>query len=166
MENFAFIKKITESLEFEGNYLILTAADTYDVPSYFSDGNKNDESSTLYSYILCSICPVKMTKPALSYFITENRFRNVTPDWVVSSPQIGFLFPAFDGRQTNIYNALYYTKDISDSHEELTDALFKCDIPMPAASQKQVFDTILRDTVSEQCDLEVVKNVQEKAMYR
>ena len=54
---------IRESLVIEGNYMILLAADTYDVPSYSSDGARKDESQSVYSYILCSICPVKMRCP-------------------------------------------------------------------------------------------------------
>lgn len=157
-----FIGTVTSSLNIKGNYLVLIASDTYDVPSYSSDGVKKEDSTGLYSYILCSICPVKMTKSALGYFVSENKLKNLTPDWIISSPQIGFLFPTFDGRQTNIYNALYYTKDITDSHEELTDALFNSKIPMPAAEQKQLFGTILRDTVANECSLDVIKNVQEK----
>ncbi len=156
------ISIIKESLVFDGNYMILLTADTYDVPSYSSDGTKKDESTSVYSYILCSICPVKMTKPALSYYVPENRFKNVTPDWIISSPELGFLFPAFDGRTANIYNTLYYSKNISDNHGEVIEALFKSEPPMSAAEQKQSFQTLLHDTVSDACSYEVVKSVHEK----
>ena len=153
---------IRESLVIEGNYMILLAADTYDVPSYSSDGARKDESQSVYSYILCSICPVKMTRAALGYCLPENRFRNVTPDWVISAPEIGFLFPAFDGRTANIYDTLYYTRNTTDNHGELIESLFRAEVPMPAAEQKESFGTILRDTVSDECSYDVVCSVQEK----
>lgn len=131
------ISIIKESLVFDGNYMILLTADTYDVPSYSSDGTKKDESTSVYSYILCSICPVKMTKPALSYYVPENRFKNVTPDWIISSPELGFLFPAFDGRTANIYNTLYYSKNISVNHGEVIEALFKSEPPMSRQSKSK-----------------------------
>ena len=43
-----------------------------------------DASSEVFSYILCSICPVKMTQPALSYFASDNQLHNRTADWIVS----------------------------------------------------------------------------------
>ena len=153
---------IKDSLVIEGNYMIMLAADTYDVPSYSSDGSKKDESQSVYSYILCSICPVKMTRAALGYYLPENRFRNVTPDWVISAPELGFLFPAFDGRTANIYNTLCYTRNTSDNHGELIEALFKAEPPMPAAEQKDSFGAILRDAVSDECSYDVVCSVQEK----
>ena len=73
--------------------------------------------SEVFSYILCSVCPVKLTKPALSYYVQQNEFHNRTADWVVAPPELGFLFPAFDDRAANLYNALYYTKH-TEGHPE------------------------------------------------
>ena len=42
-----------------------------------------DASETVYSYILCSLCPVKETKPVLSYRVPENLFRNREVDWLL-----------------------------------------------------------------------------------
>ena len=156
------IDRIRASHQSEGNYVILLAADSYDVPAYGTDGHKKEDTANLYTYILCAVCPIKMTKSALGYRITENSLRNVTPDWLVSPPEIGFLFPAFDGRTANIYNTLFYTKDVADNHEALIASLFHSEAPMPAAEQKESFRTILRDTLGEDCSIEVVKTVQEQ----
>ena len=61
-----FYQKIIGSLEIEGNYMILLASDAYDVFTYRKDGAKDDESSEMFRYILCCVCPIKMAKPALS----------------------------------------------------------------------------------------------------
>lgn len=153
---------IRENHVSEGNYIILLAADSYDVPSYSSDGEKKNDSAEIYTYFLCAICPVKMTKSSLGYRMVEHQLRNNTPDWVIAPPQAAFLFPAFDGRTTNIYNALFYTRDVSDNREELVEALFKSSVPMPASEQKQAFDTLIRDTIAEDLSMEVVKTVQEQ----
>lgn len=158
----ALFDKVRETFVSEGNYLILVANDSYDVPSYGADGNKKEDGGNLYSYVLCAICPIKMTKSALGYRMTESVLRNVTPDWVIGSPEAGFLFPAFDGRQANIYNALYYTRSASDNREELIDALFRTEAPLPAAAQKQIFSNLFRDTVADACSMEVVRTVQEQ----
>lgn len=154
-----FYGRVIQALNMDGNYLILLAFDKYDVPFFTKDGDKQDDSSEVYSYFLCSICPVKQTKPALGYFVPENTFRNITADWVVSAPELGFLFPAFDDRSANIYSAVYYTRNTAENHPEFTDAVFKTEIPMPAAAQKETFQSILSDTVADDCSLDVVQAV-------
>lgn len=159
----AFFRKVIDHLSLEGNYLILLTHDTYDVPYRSADGEKQaDASSEAFSYILCSICPVKQTKPALSYYVRENQFGTLSPDWVVSPPELGFLFPAFDERSTNLYNALYYNRDTQENHREFTDAVFSSEIPMPAAAQKEAFQSILGDALAEACSYEVVQAVHEE----
>ena len=119
-----FFQRVIQSLSIEGNYLILLARDAYDVPFKGKDGDRFDEgSSEVFTYILCTICPVKQTKPALSYFPQENAFRTLGIDWVVAAPEAGFLFPAFDGRAANLYNALYYTKDITQNQDGLSNTV-------------------------------------------
>lgn len=159
----AFYERAIQSITLEGNYLIMLTCDTYDVPYRAKDGAVQGEaSSEVFHYILCSVCPVKLTKPALSYFVHENQFHSRQADWVVSAPEFGFLFPAFDDRSTNLYNALYYTKDTTQNHSEFVDAVFHSEIPMPAAVQKETFQTILGDVLAEDCSYEVVHAVNEQ----
>lgn len=159
----AFFQRTIQSLDLEGNYLILLAYDAYDVPYRSKDGERQDDaSSEVFSYILCSICPVKLTKAALSYFVYENKFRNLEADWVVAPPEAGFLFPAFDDRSTNLYNALYYTRDTGENHPNFVDAIFRSPAPMPAAVQMETFQTILGDTLSGDCNYQVVQAVHDR----
>ena len=76
-----FFRRVIQGLALEGNYLILLAHDAYDVPYRSRDGETQaDASSEVYSYILCSICPVKLTKPALSYHVHQPlQFRLLHP---------------------------------------------------------------------------------------
>ena len=162
LKNPDLIRKLYEtvigSLVMEGNYLILLAHDTYDVPTYTSDGERG-EATESFSYIVCCICPVKATRPALSYYVPGNCFRSIGADTMLSAPALGFVFPAFDDRAANVYKALYYTKDLSNSHDELADRLFRSPIPMPAAAQKTTFDGILEQSMAEDCSLRVVRSV-------
>ena len=157
----AFWQKVIDALNMEGNYMILLAYDSYDVFSYHKDGAKSEDSGEIFSYILCTICPVNMAKPSLSYYVRDNCFRNVVSDSVVAPPALGFMFPSFDDRATNLYGALYYTKSILDSHEEFVDAVFRTGkLPMPAAEQKETFKTILAESAGESCILPVVRSVR------
>ena len=72
-----FFQLVRQSPTLEGNYLILLVYDRYDVPYRAKDGERQEDAAAeVYSYLLCSICPVKQTKPALSYHVRENEFHN------------------------------------------------------------------------------------------
>lgn len=156
----AFYQRVIQSLDLEGNYLILLVQDDYDVPYRSKDGERQDDaSSEVFRYILCSICPVKQTKEALSYYVYENAFHSISADWVVSAPEMGFLFPSFDERSTNLYDALYYCKDTSQTHPDFVEAVFHAPAPMPAAEQMETFQALLEDTLSDECRYQVVQSV-------
>ena len=126
-------QKIMDSVVIEGNYLILLGFDTYDVPFKSKDDSfQKDNSDESYSYILCSICPVKQTKANLHYVPEEKTFHDGAMNQMVGAPALGFLFPAFDNRSTNIYNALLYSKDIKEGHDAFIEAIFNTPVPKPA----------------------------------
>lgn len=159
----AFFQKVISSVSIEGGYLILLTYDAYDVPYRAKDDvMQKDASAEVYTYILCSICPIKMTKPALGYRVHENEFHNCKQDWIVSPPELGFLFPAFDDRSANLYQALYYTRDTTVNHTDFVDAVFKQELPLPATVQKAAFDTVLSEVLAEDCSMDLVQAVQEQ----
>ncbi len=156
----ALYNRIIESLNFgDDSYVILLASDSYDIPFKGSDDEVFDEGgSEVFDYILCCICPVKDAKSALRYFADEHSFRSASTGHILSSPEIGFLFPAFDDRSTNIYNALYYSRDLVDIHEDFITGVFRTEkIPMASASQKQVFSDVLAESLGADCSLDTVK---------
>ena len=64
----AFYQKVMESVTMDTAYLILIGADAYDVPFKGKDDHvQADGSSEIYRYILCAVCPVKLSKAALEY---------------------------------------------------------------------------------------------------
>lgn len=159
----ALFQHCISTLELAGNYLILLAYDTYDVPYRSRDGYRQDDAGgEVFSYVLCSICPVKPTKPALSYHVQENEFREMKMDYLVSPPEVGFLFPAFDERSTNLYNALYYTKNAAVSQEAFVNAVFGTPTPMPADTQRETFQMVLGEALEEECSFEVVQSLHEQ----
>ena len=159
--------RIIETLEMEGNYLILMMHDAYDVPFRHADENKADVvSEEVFSYIIACVCPVKLTKPALSYVAEDNDFHSLDPDWVVSAPEVGFMFPTFDDRATNIYSALYYTRDAANIHGEFIDAVFNADAPMPAEEQKETFRAVLEDALDEDLSFDVAETIHDTLRER
>ena len=159
----AFYKKTIESLNLDENYLILLGCDSYDVPFKSKDGETSaDNSEETYTYLLCAICPVKQTKANLHYEAQTKEFHDGNMANVVSAPELGFLFPAFDNRATNIYNALYYNKSTKENHQNFVDAIFHTPVPKPAFEQKQSFEALLSRSLDDECDLEVVQAVHDQ----
>ena len=159
-----FYQTIIDALDMgESNYLILLAHDAYDVPHRGRDGeDRADEGDTVFSYIVCCVCPVKDGKPELGYCAGENEFHNSAPSQIVAPPELGFLFPAFDDRAANIYNALAYARKPDELHQEFLDAIFHTEPPMSAGEQREAFQTALREGLEGACGLEVVQAVHEQ----
>ena len=85
-----FYNKIIQTYEYAGNYLILLMYAAYDVPGKTNDKLfMDDASEEVYRYILCSICPVKLSKPGLSYHEETNQIHKRIQDWVVGAPENG-----------------------------------------------------------------------------
>lgn len=159
-----FYQKIIGSLDMgDSSYLILLAHDTYDVPYRGRDDeDQADASDTVFSYIVCCVCPVKDGKLELGYCPGENEFHNCAPSQVVSPPELGFLFPAFDDRAANIYNALAYARKPDELHQEFLDAIFHTEPPMSPAEQREAFQTALSEGLEGACSLEVVQAIHER----
>lgn len=157
-------QKIIETLDFrEHNYLILLACDHYDVPYRGADGAiQKDASESMFTYILCSVCPVKDGKPELGYAPMENGFRRHNSVQLVGAPELGFMFPTFDDRSANLYNALFYTKDSTTVNLDFLDAVFHVDeVPMSAGEQKAAFQGVLETALAEDCRFDVVQDLHE-----
>ena len=159
-----FFQKAAQSLDMDGkNYLILLAHDAYDVPYRGKDDQTLDDASDgVYRYLLCAVCPVKDGKPALTYSPEQKTFHGSGIHQIVAPPTLGFLFPTFDDRATNLYNALYYVRHEEEIYPDFIDAIFHTETPMSPAEQKETFQSILMDTLDEACSYDVVQTVHEQ----
>lgn len=162
-----FLEKVIETVSLNSSYLILLGCDSYDVPFKSKDGAAQaDNSDETYTFLLCAICPVKQTQAKLHYIPEEKQFHDGGMLNIVSAPELGFLFPAFDNRATNIYNALYYTHSSKENHESFVDTVFHVGIPKPAYEQKQSFAAILGNALDAECSLDVVQTVHDQMCQR
>lgn len=161
------LSTIIENITMEGNYVILLVADTYDVPFKTSDNSSRGLDSTdVFSYILCAVCPVKESKAELGYMVEEKEFHTFVTPQTITNPEVGFMFPAFDDRSSNIYNALFYTKNTGNVQESLIDALFKTQPPMSVPEQKETFTNALTQTLENECSFDVVQSMHEQICER
>lgn len=159
----SFYQLVIDSYDYVGNFLILLYHDTYDVITKTNDNAKLDESEEVYDYLLCSLCPVSLSKPGLGYREDENRIGARIRDWVVGVPENGFIFPAFTDRSSDIHSVLFYTKNAKEPHPEFMESGLGCGSKKTAAEQKETFHAIIRNAVGsdeDKCD-DVLLEIQE-----
>lgn len=105
---------------------------------------------------------MKDGKPALGFFAGENEFHSCMAKQIVGQPELGFLFPAFDNRSANLYNALYYLRKPEVSHPEFVEAVFRTELPMTSVEQREAFCGALQEALEEDCSVDVVQAVHER----
>ncbi|MBO4775384.1 MAG: DUF4317 domain-containing protein [Lachnospiraceae bacterium] len=157
-------EKIMNAYTTVGNYLIITIYDAYDVMREGSDGFSQRESEEVFRYIYSCICPVNLAKAALSYHEDENVFAARIRDWVVEMPDVGFLFPAFNDRSSDVNSLLYYCKDPLLIHPEIISDILGCVEEMTSVAENKIFHNVIEEFINEAPEydtFEVVRNVQD-----
>ncbi len=157
-----FYDKIIDTLMIPDHYYIVLIHGMYDIPKKGTDNLEMfDASDDVYEFLLCSICPVKLTKPGLCYNEDTNAIEQRIRDWFVEVPMTGFLFPAFTDRNTDIHNVLYYSKNPEELNAEFARMLLGVEMPLSAASQKETFNSMIVETLQDECTFEAVKTIHE-----
>lgn len=157
-----FYDKVIENFDYAENYYIILIHCAYDIPAKSTDGLEMfDASDYVYSFIQCTICPVKLSKAGLCYNAASNAIENRVRDWLVEAPIHSFLFPAYNDRNTDLHSLLFYSKNAEQLPEELINGLLGCGVPMSAGDQRETFQTIVEETLGDGCDFETVKNLHE-----
>lgn len=164
----ALYRKVIDVLDMEqSNYVILLASDSYDVPYRGTDDeDQADASADVFTYFVCAVCPVKDATADLRFFYDVSEFHIASSGPLLGNTALGFLFPAFDERSANIYNALYYVQKPDLMHEEFIDAVFHTEPPMSAPEQRSAFHTALADALETECSYSVVQSVNEQLRER
>ena len=164
----ALYRRVIDALDMEqSNYVILLASDSYDVPYRGTDDeDQADASAEVFTYFVCAVCPVKDATADLRFFYDVSEFHIASSGPLLGNTALGFLFPAFDSRSANIYNALYYVQKPDALHEEFIDAVFRTEPPMSAPEQRNAFHTALVDALEAECSYGVVQSINEQLRER
>ena len=157
-----FYKKVIETYNYVGNYLILLIYQAYDVPGVTTDGIEMDDASDeVYKYILCSICPMKLTKPGLGFDDDLGEIHTLRQLFAVELPEVGFLFPAFNERSSDDSQILYFAKKTDYLQDSFLDTVLKVSATLPAKQQKEGFTEFVSDVLGEESSFETVLSIQE-----
>lgn len=157
-----FYQKIIDHYVYGENYYIILIHVAYDIPGKATDGSEMfDASDEVFDYILCSICPVHLSKEGLCYNPETNHVENRIRDWLIEPPVKGFLFPAFNDRSTDIHSLLYFSKQAEDLQPEFIENALGCIFPMSAGNQKNAFQSVIMNTLGNECEYDVIRNIHD-----
>ena len=157
-----FYQKIIDHYIYGENYYIILIHVAYDIPGKATDGSEMfDASDEVFDYILCSICPVHLSKEGLCYNPETNHVENRIRDWLIEPPVKGFLFPAFNDRSTDIHSLLYFSKQAEDLQPEFIENALGCIFPMSAGNQKNAFQSVIMNTLGNECEYDVIRNIHD-----
>ena len=157
-----FYDSVISNYSYVGNYLILMIYQAYDVPGMTTDGIENDDASDeVYSYILCSICPMKLTKPGLGFDETVGEIHTLRQIFAVDLPETGFLFPAFNDRSTDDSMLLYSTRRTDHIQDLFLENVLRVSATLPAKQQKEGFTEFVSEILGNDSSFETVLAVQE-----
>lgn len=155
-----YMESIASAYDITGNFLILSAFCTYDIPMKTSDGNRYDDMGTdVYNFMITAVCPVTPVSPGLCYDTDAQDFREKSQDWVVKKPETAFLFPSFTDRTANIHECLYAVKKKSSPHEEFAEQVLGCTLPDSAEKQKDDFVAAVSEALGKEADLDMLRNI-------
>lgn len=150
-----FFDKIIENYWTTENYYIILTHCMYDVPGKTSDNlSMEDASEEVFEFLLCSICPVSLSKEGLSYDTENNRFQNRIRDWIVDKPAHAFMFPAFNDRSTDIHEALFFSKKADDVQIDMIEKVLGAEIPLTEDVQKKAYQYIMQNVFGDDLTLE------------
>ena len=157
-----FYQNVIANYQYASNYYIILIHAVYDVPGKSTDGTEMfDASDSVYDYVICSICPVNLSKSGLSYDADTNSISERVRDWIVGAPANGFLFPAFNDRDTDVHSLLYFSKNPEELQDDFIGNVLGANIPISAGNQKEIFNQIITNTFGDDCDFDTIKTIHE-----
>ena len=157
-----FYDKIIETYDHVGNYLILLIHQNYDVPGMTTDGIEMDDASDeVYNYILCSICPMKLTKPGLGFDDDLGEIHTLRQIFAVELPDDGFLFPAFNERSSDDTAILYSSRKTDYLQDTFLEKVLDVSTIIPAKQQKESFTELVSEVLGDESSIETVLSIQE-----
>lgn len=157
-----FYDKVIDTYSYVGNYLILLIYQNYDIPGITDDGLKmEDASDEIYSYILCSICPMKLTKPGLGFDDDLGEIHTLRRTFAVQLPDVGFLFPAFNERSTDDNNILFSSRKADILQDALIEKVLDVTATLPAKQQKEGFQEFVTEVLGDESNFDTVFSIQE-----
>lgn len=157
-----FYDFIIGNLEYTGQYAVLTAYGSYDIPGKTKDGqNLEDASEEVYEFFVTCICPVNLQKPGLVYNPERGSFTPLETARMLAAPLTGFLYPAFNDRSQDPDGALCYCRGMSDGGRDILEKLTGSRILLSAEEERAAYIGILETVLGQHTNMQEIKRVEE-----
>lgn len=155
-----YIQIIMDSYISENPYFILFLHGNYDVPAKASDDTVVEDSQELYDFIICCICPTKLSETGLAYNAGDDEIKELVSSYIIPSPSFGFLFPAFNDRSADIHSTLVYTNKLNPEYEPMFSRVLGCKFPLSEDDQLEAFSKLADSAFGGSCSFTEAVNVQ------
>ncbi len=157
-------KTVLEGYTHTDPYYALAAEIIYDVPGKAEDKQEMfDASDETYTAFLAGICPAKLSPAALGY--SDQSVGQLERRWEIYKPTVGFLYPSFRDRGTDLSEAVFYTK--TPKEEQVLYRVFAVreeDIPETKNEKKENLAELLSEAeLSIEEAAAVTESIQEMA---
>ncbi len=157
-----FYDSVIETYNYVGSFLILLIYQSYDIPGITTDEiEMEDASDEVYNYILCSICPMKLTKPGLGFDDDLGEIHTLKQIFAVELPETGFLYPVFNERSTDDTAILYSSKKTDILQDAFIERVLGVSAMLPAKQQKEGFNEFVSEVLGNESSFETVLAIQE-----
>lgn len=102
-------ERIQAKYDYLGKLLVVAFFEAWDVPAKSSDGKKLEDGEVVSKRILVTVAPISVTKMGMEY--KENKMIPREKQWIVGKPEMGFLWPSWEGREDKKDRFTYFTAD-------------------------------------------------------
>lgn len=141
------IEKIADNYEHVGNYLVIMAADVYDVPNVNKAGESQEESEEVYQSIAVAICPVSLEIPVLC--MNEGSIQSKQRFWTIRKPYTGFICPAFEERTADMDKIMVYVQKPLEMEHDFLENTMETKPVMTRAEIVKAFDGVVDKVAQE-----------------
>ena len=162
--NEEFVQKIVDGFEYAGDYYIASLFCSYSVPVKGKDTDEDGEDSLeVYDFIITSICPIIKSERGLCFDAEKNTVeKNYASAMEVGKPMHGFLFPAFNDRQMDVHNVLYFANSAKEMSQSIVKNILGCDIKLSADVQKEKFNNMLARVLGDDSTYNITAKIHSK----
>ncbi|MCQ6277530.1 DUF4317 domain-containing protein [Bacillus sp. V3B] len=116
-------------------------------------------------FTLCSLNKIDQPKKTLLFDYIEKEFKPndaVDPIINLSSPLLGFLFPAFNDNSADVNHILYCAGKANQPNYTFIGDVLNCEDIITAAEEKDSFELILKSVIGDEVDSRTISNVYEE----
>lgn len=158
------MEQIVRNMDYVSTYAILIGHCTYTVFQKSKSDELDPYQSQEYHFLVAAICPVEVRVDGLIYNEDDNAIekKRVYDRIVAEIPTDGFLYPTFTGRGPDVNHVLYSAHKPKEVNVSIVENVLGCTFHRTAQEQKETFQSMMQEIVSDELSYTVITGVNEK----